>query len=111
MASCAAAEDVRKFYVEFMARDGLMAGMRSAPRLLRAVPHVMETLRYPSDTTSLPKAEILAVVCDRRFAGLGYASRALHHALRELEARGCATAKVVAGAENESALRLYERCG
>ncbi len=28
-------------------RDGLAAGVRSAPRLVRSLPHVVETLRYP----------------------------------------------------------------
>jgi ribosomal protein S18 acetylase RimI-like enzyme len=108
---CAAAENVRRFYAEFMTRDGVIAGLRSAPRLIRAVPHVLETLRYPSTTGALPQAEILAVVADQRIAGQGYASRVLHYALEELTRRGCETAKVVAGADNSSALRLYERCG
>ena len=111
VAFCAAAESVRRFYGEFMARDGLIAGFRSAPRLARAVPHVLETLRYPATTGALPQAEILAVVADQRVAGQGYASRVLHHALKELTRRGCDTAKVVAGSDNSSALRLYERCG
>jgi len=110
-AFCAGAENVRRFYIEFMARDGLAAGVRSAPRLVRAVPHVLETLRYPASTGSLPEAEILAVVCDSRFAGNGYASQALHHALKEFEARGCSTVKVVAGSNNSAALNLYERSG
>jgi ribosomal protein S18 acetylase RimI-like enzyme len=111
VAFCAAAENVRRFYAEFMTRDGLIAGLRSAPRLVRAVPHVLETLRYPSTTGGLPQAEILAVVADERVAGQGYASQVLHHALKELTRRGCDTAKVVAGADNRSALRLYARCG
>jgi ribosomal protein S18 acetylase RimI-like enzyme len=111
VAFCAAAEDVRRFYLEFIARDGLTTGLRAAPRLVRALPHVLETLRYPSTTGSLPDAEILAVVADERVAGQGYASEVLHHALKELSQRGCDTAKVVAGSDNSPALRLYERCG
>jgi ribosomal protein S18 acetylase RimI-like enzyme len=111
VAFCAAAEDVRRFYVEFVARDSLMAGVAAAPRLLRAVPRALETLRYPGTTGSLPRAEILSVVTDRHVTGHGLGSRVLTRALAELRARGCDAAKVVTGAGNEPALRMYERCG
>jgi ribosomal protein S18 acetylase RimI-like enzyme len=111
VAFCAAAENVGRLYREFMLRDGLVAGVRSAPRLARALPHVLETLRYPSTTDDLPHAEILAVVTDAGVAGKGWGSLVVHETLHELERRGCESVKVVAGASNEAALRLYERCG
>ncbi len=111
VAFCAAAENVGRLYREFMVRDGLAAGVRSAPRLVRSLPHVVETLRYPAATGELPDAEILAVVTDPDVASKGWGSLVLHETLAELERRGCASAKVVAGASNQSALRLYERCG
>src|SRR5262249_46639468 len=111
VAFCAAAENVGGLYREFMLRDGIAAGVRSAPRLLRALPHVVETLRYPATTERLPDAEILAVVTDAESAGRGWGSLVLHETLDELERRGSTSVKVVAGASNAAALRLYERCG
>ena len=100
VAFCAAAENVGRLYREFMVRDGLAAGVRSAPRLVRSLPHVVETLRYPAATGELPDAEILAVVTDPDVASKGWGSLVLHETLAELERRGCASAKVVAGASN-----------
>lgn len=111
VAFCAAAENVGRLYREFLVRDGLVAGVRSAPRLVRSLPHVLETLRYPSTTDELPDAEILAVVTDVAAASKGLGSLVVHETLHELERRGCPSVKVVAGASNEAALRLYERCG
>jgi ribosomal protein S18 acetylase RimI-like enzyme len=111
VAFCAAAEDVKRFYIEFIVRDGAVAGLRSAPRVVRAMPRVMETLRYPTTTGDLPQAEILAVVVDAKVAGQGLGSAVLGEALSELRRRGCESAKVVAGASNDTALRMYRRCG
>jgi ribosomal protein S18 acetylase RimI-like enzyme len=111
VAFCAGAEDVGRLYREFMLRDGLVAGIRSAPRIARSLPHVVETLRYPSTTDDLPDAEILAVVTGADVASKGWGSLVVHETLRELDRRGCPSVKVVAGAANEAARRLYERCG
>ena len=111
VAFCAAAENVGRLYREFMVRDGIQAGVASAPRLVRSLPHVLQTLRYPATTGELPDAEILAVVTDTEVASKGWGSLVLHETLDELERRGCSSVKVVAGASNESALRLYGRCG
>jgi ribosomal protein S18 acetylase RimI-like enzyme len=111
VAFCAAAENVGRLYREFMVRDGLVAGIRSAPRLVRSLPHVLETLRYPASTEELPDAEILAVVTDVGVAGKGWGSLVVHETVRELARRGCGSVKVVAGASNDAAGRLYERCG
>lgn len=111
IAFCAAAENVGRLYREFMVRDGIVAGVTSAPRLARAMPHVMETLRYPAATAELPDAEILSVVTDPAVANKGWGSRLVRETLDELGRRGCSSVKVVAGASNDAALRLYEHCG
>ncbi len=111
VAFCAAAENVGRLYREFMVRDGIVAGVTSAPKLVRAIPHVMQTLRYPSATGELPDAEILSVVTDPTVASKGWGSRVVRVTLDELERRGCSSVKVVAGASNDAALRLYEHCG
>jgi ribosomal protein S18 acetylase RimI-like enzyme len=112
VAFCASAENVRRFYIEFATRDGIVAGVVAAPRLARALPRVIETVRYPvKNEGSLPSAEILAVVTDEGLVTRGLARAVVQRSLDELEHRGCTTAKVVAGRDNTAALRLYERCG
>ena len=98
-------------YRRFILRDGLVAGVLAAPRLVRAVPRVLETLRYPAATGDLPDAEILAVAvaADATGAGLG---RALVHAGTDaFTQRGVTAAKVVTTADNDAALAMYHACG
>ncbi len=111
----AGTEDVHALYKQFARRDGVVAGLVAAPRIARHARHVLETWRYgragTSDAVALPPAELLAVAVagDRRGAGTGHALVAALH--REFTRRAVPAAKVVVGAGNEAALRLYERCG
>jgi ribosomal protein S18 acetylase RimI-like enzyme len=96
--------------------DGLVAGIQSAPRLARSWRRVVETLRYPSSgetngETALPAAEILAVAVAADAGGQGLGRRLVGAATTELARRGITAAKVVAGAGNEHALRMYRECG
>jgi ribosomal protein S18 acetylase RimI-like enzyme len=78
---------------------------------------VIETLRYPASTDDLPdaeilpRAEILSVAVDARATGRGIGTRVVDAATAELTRRGVTAAKVVTGADNVAALRLYGRCG
>jgi ribosomal protein S18 acetylase RimI-like enzyme len=107
----AAATDVGALYREFARRDGLRAGLAAAPRLVRHAGRVLETLRYPSRTGGLPEAEILAVAVDPSSSGRGIGRRLVASVTDELVRRGAPGVKVVAGADNEAALRLYRACG
>jgi len=107
----AAATDLGALYREFLLRDGVRAGVAAAPRLLRSWRKVWETLRYPSASTELPDAEILAVAVAPGAAGQGIGRALVGAVLTELRARDIDAVKVVAGADNETALRLYRGCG
>ncbi|HEX5615214.1 MAG TPA: GNAT family N-acetyltransferase [Acidimicrobiia bacterium] len=107
----AATTDLGALYREFVVRDGVVAGALAAPRLVRSWRKVVETLRYPAAIGALPDAEILAVAVDPALAGTGIGSRLVGAATDELARRGVTAVKVVAGADNVAALRLYERCG
>lgn len=108
----AATADVGKLYRSFAIRDGLVAGLVAAPRLVRSWRRVLETVRYPSgDGADLPAAEILAVVVEEDAGGRGIGTLVVDAATRRLAARGEDAVKVVAGSGNVAALRLYERCG
>jgi ribosomal protein S18 acetylase RimI-like enzyme len=107
----AGASDVGRFYRAFVLRDGVVAGLVAAPRLVRSVREVVETLHYPATTGELPSAEILAVAVDASATGRGIGRRLVEAGTAEFQRRGVQTAKVVAGTANGPALRLYERCG
>ena len=107
----AAALDVGALYRRFLLRDGVVAGIAAAPRLLRSWRRVLETLRYPGGADDLPEAEILSVAVDPAAAGRGVGTRLVEAATAELVRRGAPAAKVVTAADNVAALRLYERCG
>ena len=107
----AAAEDVNALYRSFLLRDGIVAGLGAAPRLLRSWRRVLETLRYPSDAGDLPRAEILSVAVDADAGGRGIGTALVAEALDGLRDRGVLAVKVVVGSHNGAALALYERCG
>lgn len=107
----AATENVSHLYRQFLVRDGLVAGIAAAPRLLSQFRSVLETLRYPSGTDELPSAELLAVAVESAHQGRGV-GRALVTAVREeLLRRDVHGARVVVAATNGPALRLYTSSG
>ena len=109
----AVALDTRRFYREFVVRDGLGAVLAAAPALLRAPNRVWETLRYgaTSGADDLPPAEVLAIAVARRTEGEGVGSTLLAGALHELLTRRVDAACVVTAIDNVAALRMYERAG
>ncbi len=109
----AGALDIGDLYRTFLVRDGLLAGLSSAPRMLRSLPRVIETLRYPGrpDLPDLPEAEILAVAVDAARHGRGHGRALVEAAVREFDRRGVTAIKVVAGADNDVAAALYRGCG
>ena len=108
----AGSENVGQLYRRFLRRDAVIAGLVAAPRLVRHAGSVLETLRYGGgDDTGLPDAELLAIAVDADARGHG-TGRALVEALvEEFARRALSSSKVVVGASNESALRLYRACG
>jgi ribosomal protein S18 acetylase RimI-like enzyme len=108
----AATADIGGLYRAFVLRDGIVAGVVAAPQLVRSWRRVLETVRYPAgEGDDVPAAEILAVAVEERAGGQGIGSLVVDAATRRLAERGETAVKVVAGADNAAALRLYERCG
>jgi ribosomal protein S18 acetylase RimI-like enzyme len=107
----AGATDLKRFYRSFLLREGILAAVASAPRLIVSFPRAVETLRYPGTTNELPGAEILAVAVDGACTRRGLGRRLVQAATQEFHERGVPAAKVVAGATNAPALHLYEGCG
>src|SRR6476469_10073817 len=65
----AGATDLGRVYRSFVLRDGVIAGLGAAPRIVGSWRAVLETLRYPGSTDDLPEAEILTVAVDGDAAG------------------------------------------
>jgi ribosomal protein S18 acetylase RimI-like enzyme len=117
----AGATSVRRLYGDFLLRDGLVAGMTSAPRLVRSIPRVVETLRYGAkdDPRQSKEAEhversetellSLAVAATARRRGAGaQLVRSFHAAAAEA---GSSSARVVVAAKNATAIRVYLESG
>jgi len=111
----AASPDLNRFYRTFLVRDGLVAVVGAAPRLMRSWPRVRETLRYRhvggGSGRDLPGAEILAVAVEAGGGRRGTGRALVAAATTELARRGVPAVKVVTAAANTPAIRLYERCG
>jgi ribosomal protein S18 acetylase RimI-like enzyme len=108
----AGATDVGALYKSFLLRDGVVAAAGAVAPLARSWRRALETLRYPaSTTTELPDAEILAVAVDAPATGRGIGRALVDAAGLQFLSRGATSVKVVAGADNVAAVRLYEACG
>lgn len=118
----AGATSVRRLYGDFLLRDGLVAGLTSAPRLVRSVPRVLETLRYGAKDDARQSKEqdelgdgsetellSLAVAATARRRGAGARLvRSFHAAAAEA---GSSTARVVVAGTNQAAIRVYLESG
>jgi ribosomal protein S18 acetylase RimI-like enzyme len=113
----AGTESVPRLYREFLLRDGVVAGIVAAPHLARAVPKLVETLRYgandaqPGQPMAGTETELLslAVAPEARRRGVGgLLVDSFHSAAKD---SGSVTARVVVGATNDAAIRLYQGGG
>lgn len=111
----AVAERTGDLYREFLRRDAVPAGLAALPAVARAPRRTWETLRYGTAGTDegspLPDAEILSIAVSPSARGRGVGRTLLAAATDELAQRGVDAVRVVTGATNEPALRMYEAAG
>ena len=107
----AGAKEVGALYRSFIVRDGVVAAIESAPRLARAWPRAVETLRHGSAETPPGTAELLSVAVDPGARGQGAGTLLVNGFIDECRRRGSTSAQVVVGATNERAISLYSRAG
>jgi ribosomal protein S18 acetylase RimI-like enzyme len=108
----AGAENLRALYRSFLVRDGIAVVLAAGPRIARSWRRVVETLRYPArDGADLPAAELIAIAVGPGARGRGLGRELVATVTAEFARRGVTAARVVAGADNEAALRLYRACG
>jgi ribosomal protein S18 acetylase RimI-like enzyme len=104
--------DVGKLYKRFLVRDGAVAAIASAPRLLRAWRRALETLRHGGHQTARGgSAELLAIAVDPRWRSRGVGALLVESFLGEVRLGGARAAHVVVGASNGPAIALYQRSG
>jgi ribosomal protein S18 acetylase RimI-like enzyme len=104
--------DVRALYRSFLWRDGLVAALAAAPRLVPGWRRALETLGHGGKgPAGAQTGELLAIAVAPRSQGRGIGQRLVLAFLGELERRGISTAQVVVAADNHRAIELYRRCG
>jgi ribosomal protein S18 acetylase RimI-like enzyme len=108
----AATEDTGAFYKQFLIRDGFLAALTSAPRIIRVLPRAVETLRHGSKprAASTP-AELLSAGVDRRIRGGGIGRVLFSTALKDLASRGAPKVQLVVAKDNVGAVGLYKSLG
>ena len=108
----AGALDVGAFYKSFLVHDGAVAAIAAAPRLVRAWPRALETLRHGSSgNAETGAAELLSIAVDPGSRGRGTGALLVNGFIDEARRRGATAAQVVVGANNRSAISLYARSG
>jgi ribosomal protein S18 acetylase RimI-like enzyme len=109
----AGSTDVARLYRSFLWRDGIPAGIRAAGSLLSGWRRVLDTLGHAS--AGGPGAgrgpELLAIAVDPAWQGGGVGRLLVGSFLDEVGARGADAAHVVVGADNRSAVSLYQQAG
>jgi ribosomal protein S18 acetylase RimI-like enzyme len=111
--------DLPGLYRQFMMRDGLMAAWSAAPRLVAAAPRAIETFRYgarqpKSDETTEAEdgeVELLSLAVDPTHRRHGRGSSLVAAFLDQATRSGAPSARVVVGARNERAIRVYRAAG
>lgn len=104
--------DTAQLFSGFVRRDGLVAAMRAPFRLLSSWRRVLETLRHgrpqPEDTSD---GELLAIAVHPAWRRQQLGARLVQALLEEMRKRSADTVEVVVGAENASAIAMYEAAG
>lgn len=115
MASCT--ENLGHLYRVFILRDGVIAAASALLPILRSLPRVFETLKYPSQggselaKTPLPEAEVLAVAVREGSSGLGVGRQIMVAVIAEFTRRGIESFKVITSSDNAASLALYRSTG
>ena len=112
--------DVRRLYRQFLVRDGIAAGVGSAPQLLRSVPRALETLGYgvgagpgpqPSGHGPPEEAELLAVAVADNHRRQGIGVSLVEAFLAAATNAGSTSARVVVASGNAPAIAMYRATG
>lgn len=109
------ATDLRQIYKSVILNHGFKLAVALIPKLFswQTLRKISETLFYPAriKNMNLPSAELLSIVVAEGQQGKGIAKQLIKEGLRECKRRGIDKVKVLVGAENIPANKLYSKCG
>ena len=107
--------NLSKLYKSIVLKRGLRFAFLLANKIFsrEQIKKILETLFYPGriKKMNLPAAELLSIVVARQGQGKGVATELVQAGLHECEKRGIDKIKVLVSTENESANKLYLKCG
>lgn len=108
-------EDLDKLYRAVIVKKGIRFILLLARGVfsLRRLKKILETLFYPAriKKANLPRAELLSIVIAEEQQGRGLATILMQKGLTECSRRKIEKVKVLVGADNERANKLYLKCG
>jgi ribosomal protein S18 acetylase RimI-like enzyme len=108
------ATSVRRLYKSVIMKTGARFAMHLSSKMfsLKRMKRILETLLYPRRTAKmdLPEAELISIVVCPSAGGKGLGTRLIYKGLAECKRRGIQEVKVLVGADNKAANRLYLRC-
>jgi len=112
VAFVAGVSDVGAFYRRFATTKGAVAGISAVPRLVRpsAWRKIWETARYDGDHQETG-AELLSMAVSAPYRRRGLGKALASRLLEDLAGSGIGRVKVVVGAKNSGARKLYESVG
>ncbi len=107
--------NINKLYKSVILKKGWRFALLLAGKMfsLKRIKKVFETLFYPSriKKMNLPTAELLSIVIAPEGQGRGLATQLVMKGFAECARRGISKVKVLVGAHNEPANKLYLKCG
>jgi ribosomal protein S18 acetylase RimI-like enzyme len=104
--------NLSKLYKSVILKNGYRFALLLAGKMfsLKRIKKMFETLFYPSRVKkmNLPCAELLSIVVAEEARGRGVATQLVKKGLQACRTRGIAKVKVMVGASNEPANKLYQ---
>ena len=108
-------KNLNKLFKSIIKRNGFKFVLAIGLRIFRpsVCKRVIQDLFYPTKTSelNLPQAELLSIVVDPAYQGKGIAKQLCLAGLEECRIRGIDKVKVLVAASNETANKLYKKCG
>jgi ribosomal protein S18 acetylase RimI-like enzyme len=106
--------NLSKLYKSVILKKGCRFALLLAGKMfsLKRIKKMFETLFYPSRVKKLdlPCSELLSIVVAEEARGRGVATELVKKGLEACRTRGIAKVKVLVGATNEPANKLYQNC-
>ena len=107
--------NLNKLYKTVVAKKGWRFALLLIGKMfsVRRIKKVFETLFYPSrvEKMDLPSAELLSIVVDSENYRAGLGTELVRRSFEQCRQMGLDRVKVLVGADNKAANRLYQKCG